>query len=185
MLNNYFMEDIMISKNRRDRIKELLTTSKETIKGQSLAEMFNVTRQVIVKDIAIIRAEGLNIIATPEGYMVPSDNNLKIKRVIAVMHSRSDMGDELKSIIKYGCTIEDVIVEHPLYGEIKAMLMIKNLFDLEKFEEKFNNYGAEPLSALTNGIHLHTISCDNEVVMDKVLVELDKKGYLIQEKDKE
>lgn len=178
----FFMEDIMISKSRRDKIKELLTISKETIKGQSLAEMFNVTRQVIVKDIAIIRAEGLNIIATPEGYMVPGDNSLKIKKVIAVIHHRKDMEDELKTIIKYGGTIEDVIVEHPLYGEIKAMLMIKNLFDLERFEEKFNNFGAEPLSALTNGIHLHTISCDNQEIMDKILVELNKKGYLIQEK---
>lgn len=184
ILNRSFTEGVMISKNRRDKIKKLLATSKDAIKGQSLAEMFNVTRQVIVKDIAIIRAEGLNIIATPEGYIVPIENNSKVKKIIAVSHHRKDMEDELKTIVKYGGTIEDVIVEHPLYGEIKAMLMIKNLFDLESFEEKFHNYSAEPLSALTNGIHLHTISCDSEEVLNKILGELNEKGYLIQEKEK-
>jgi len=179
------MEDKMISKNRRDKIKELLKKSNEPIKGQNLAEMFEVTRQVIVKDIAIIRAEGVNIIATPEGYMIANDNSFQLKRVIAVSHARDNMEDELKTIVKYGATIEDVIVEHPLYGEIKAMLMIKNLFDLEKFEEKFKNYGAEPLSKLTNGVHLHTISCDNEDILNSILSELSAKGYLIQTKDKE
>lgn len=175
----------MNSKKRRDNIRELLRKANEPLKGQSLAEMLSVTRQVIVKDIAIIRAEGLNVIATPEGYMIPNDNTSRVKKVIAVSHQRNMMEDELKTIVKYGGTIEDVIVEHPLYGEIKGMLMIKNLFDLESFIEKFTNYGAEPLSTLTNGIHLHTISADNFEIMNKIVSELSSKGYLAEEKDKE
>lgn len=175
----------MSSKSRRDKIRELFINNKEPLKGQALAEMFNVTRQVIVKDIAIIRAEGLSIIATPEGYIVPVDNSNTLKRVIAVSHSKNNMEDELKTIVKYGATIEDVIVEHPLYGEIKAMLMIKNLFDLESFVEKFNNYAAEPLSSITNGVHLHTICCDNEDILNKIIEELRKKGYLADAKDKD
>lgn len=175
----------MNSKKRRDSIRELLRKANEPLKGQSLAEMLSVTRQVIVKDIAIIRAEGLNVIATPEGYMIPNDNTSRVKKVIAVNHQRNMMEDELKTIVKYGGTIEDVIVEHPLYGEIKGMLMIKNLFDLERFIEKFDDYGAEPLSTLTNGIHLHTISADNLEIMNKIVSELSSKGYLAEEKDKE
>jgi len=179
------MEDDMNSKKRRDSIRELLRKANEPLKGKSLAEMLSVTRQVIVKDIAIIRAEGLNVIATPEGYMIPNDNTSRVKKVIAVNHQRNMMEDELKTIVKYGGTIEDVIVEHPLYGEIKGMLMIKNLFDLERFIEKFADYGAEPLSTLTNGIHLHTISADNIEIMNKIVSELSSKGYLAEEKDKE
>jgi len=179
------VEENMSSKSRRDKIRELFINNKEPLKGQVLAEMFNVTRQVIVKDIAIIRAEGLNIIATPEGYITPTDNSNALRRVIAVSHSKNHMEDELKTIIKYGATIEDVIVEHPLYGEIKAMLMIKNLFDLESFVEKFQDYAAEPLSSITNGVHLHTISCDSEDILNKIINELSIKGYLADAKDKD
>lgn len=174
----------MILKNRREQIKSLLISSDEPIKGQKLAEIFNVTRQVIVKDIAIIKAEGSNVIATPRGYMIADNNNTSIKTIIAVNHRREELEDELKTIIKYGGIVEDVTVEHPLYGEITAMLMIKNLFDLENFCENFKNYSAEPLSTLTQGIHLHTISCNNEKELTNILSALSKKGYLIEDENK-
>ncbi len=174
----------MILQNRREEIKSLLISSEEPIKGQKLAKIFNVTRQVIVKDIAIIKAEGANVIATPRGYMIANNSNTSIRAIIAVNHRREDLEDELKTIIKYGGIVEDVTVEHPLYGEIRAMLMIKNLFDLENFYKSFKNYSAEPLSALTNGIHLHTISCNNEEELKNILNSLGKKGYLIEDENK-
>lgn len=170
--------------NRREEIKNLLYTSLEPIKGKSLADKFNVTRQVIVKDIAIIKAEGVNVIATPRGYMISKDNTTLIKTIIAVNHKREEVEDELITIVKYGGIVEDIIVEHPLYGEIRAMLMIKNLFDLENFCNNFNNHDAEPLSILTNGVHLHTISCNNKDSMDKILVALNNKGFLIKDENK-
>lgn len=171
----------MISIDRRSKIKQLLLSSNEAVTGQQLADMYQVTRQVIVKDIAIIRAEGLDIISTPKGYMVLKKDNKNIRTVIAVNHSREDMEEELKIIVKYGAVVEDVIVEHPLYGEIRCMLMLKNMYDVENFYNSFKNYSVEPLSSLTNGVHLHTIVCESEKILESVTKELSEKEFLVRE----
>ncbi len=171
----------MTSLNRRTKIKTLLITSQEPLKGQELAEKFEVTRQIIVKDIAIIRAEGVDVISTPKGYMALKENLNSVKKVIAVNHNRDGVKDELEAIVKYGAIVEDVIVEHPLYGEIRVMLMLKNMFDVENFYNSFKQYEAEPLSAITNGVHLHTIICDSDEALSNIIKELDMKGILNKE----
>lgn len=168
----------MQASNRRDKIFNLILNSNKAIKGIELAEMFSVTRQIIVKDIAILRAAGKNIIATPEGYIYNNQAN-RIKAIIAVNHSEEDTIKELEIIVKYGGIIEDVIIEHPLYGEIKTSLMIKNLHDLNNFINKFNCNRIKPLSNLTNGIHLHTISTDSEENITLIKEELGVKGFLL------
>lgn len=171
----------MSSKDRRKLIEELLIKRAEPQKGNNLAVELGVTRQVIVKDIAILRAEGINIIATPEGYMMPKESNLKIKRVIAVSHKPDEIEDELTCIVKFGGKVEDVIIEHPLYGEIRGMLMLKNLYDVQSFMQKCKEYKAEPLSALTRGVHIHTIEAENEETIERILNELKTRGYLISD----
>jgi uncharacterized protein len=164
--------------DRRDEIYKLILNSNKAIKGIELAEIFSVTRQIIVKDIAILRASGKNIIATPEGYIYNKEIN-KVKTIIAVNHSEYDTARELEVVVQYGGIIEDVIIEHPMYGEIRASLMIKNLNDLNKFIRKFNSNGTKPLSNLTNGIHLHTISADSEEDISLIKEELKNKGFLL------
>lgn len=110
---------------------------------------------------------------------MPKNDTMKIKKVIATLHNKEDIEDEMKIIIRYGGVIEDVIVEHPLYGEIKGMLMVKSLYDIENFIDNLCKYEAEPLSLLTNGIHLHTISAESEEVMDNIICELKNKGFLV------
>ena len=87
--------------------------------------------------------------------------------------------EELEIVVKYGGMIEDVIIEHPLYGELRGNLMIKNLNDLYKFEKKYNNNNAKPLSNLTNGIHLHTIAADSEEDIEEIKRELKERGFLL------
>ena len=169
----------MTAGKRREAIVELLLKEKAPIKGVELAAKFDVTRQIIVKDIAILRAKGNNIIATPEGYMFNDDSGSKIKSIIAVNHSKDDMIKELEIVVKYGGTIEDVIVEHPIYGEIKGLLMIKNLNDLNRFKTSFDSSETSPLSSLTNGIHLHTISVDTKENMELIKNELKEKGFIL------
>ena len=169
----------MTAGKRREAIVELLLKEKDPIKGVELAAKFDVTRQIIVKDIAILRAKGNNIIATPEGYMFNDDSGSKVKSIIAVNHSKDDMIKELEIVVKYGGTIEDVIVEHPIYGEIKGLLMIKNLNDLNRFKTSFNSSETAPLSSLTNGIHLHTISVDTKENMELIKNELKEKGFIL------
>ncbi|MCF0149625.1 MAG: transcription repressor NadR [Clostridium sp.] len=168
----------MSSKKRREEIVNLLIKSNTAIKGTKLASLFGVTRQVIVKDIAILRAEGKNIIATPDGYIYSRDIN-KAKSIIAVNHDSSKAIEELEIVVKYGGIIEDVIIEHPLYGEIKGNLMIRNLNDLNKFENKFKNKSVKPLSNLTDGVHLHTIAADSEEDIKSIINELREKGFLL------
>lgn len=168
----------MGSIERREEIIKLLIEKNKAIKGTELASLFNVTRQIIVKDIAILRAAGNNIIATPDGYIYNKSTN-KIKAIIAVNHESNKTIDELEIVVKYGGIIEDVIIDHPLYGEIIGNLMIKNLNDLNKFENEFKRKNAKPLSNLTNGVHLHTIAADSEDDIKAIKKELREKGFLL------
>lgn len=170
----------MNSSERREDIIKSLVNSNKALKGTRLAERYGVTRQIIVKDIAILRAKGNNIIATPEGYIIGKEDN-RIKSIIAVTHKEDRLAEELNTVVKYGGIIEDVIVEHPLYGEIKGMLMIKNLNDLEKFMIRYRKNSAKPLSLLTDGVHIHTISADSKENMESILTELKEKGFIIEE----
>lgn len=172
--------NIMDSVERREYIKNLLIKSSKPLKGQQLAHELGITRQVIVKDIAILRAKNVDIIATPEGYIINKGGENYYSKILALSHNSDQIEDELKTIVKYGGIVKDVIVDHPLYGEIKAMLMVKNLYDIESFINKFNDYKAEPLLVLTNGIHLHTVFTDNEEQMRQITNELKNKGYLIE-----
>ncbi|PRR81552.1 transcription repressor NadR [Clostridium vincentii] len=170
----------MNSIERREDIIKLLISNNKALKGTVMADSYRVTRQIIVKDIAILRAKGNKIIATPDGYIIGKEDN-RIKQIIAVTHDESKLGQELNIVIKYGGIIEDVIVEHPLYGEIKGMLMIKNLNDLEKFLINYKKSDAKLLSLLTKGVHIHTISADTESNMKLILEELNKNGFIIDE----
>lgn len=171
----------MNSKERREYIEKLLKSNDTPQKGHILAESLGVTRQIIVKDIAILRAEGKKIIATPEGYLMSEEEKSVVKRVMAFSHKADDIEDELKTIVKFGGIVEDVIVEHPLYGEIKGMLMIKTLYDVENFINRIKDYRAEPLLILTGGVHLHTIRAENNEIIENIIQELNNKNYLISD----
>lgn len=170
----------MNSIERREDIMKLLLDSLVPIKGTDIADKYNVTRQVIVKDIAILRAKGFNIMATPDGYIVNRIDG-KVKTIIAVKHNESEMFDEMSTVIKYGGTIEDVIVEHSLYGEIKGILMVKNLNELNKFIAKYSSQEGHLLSVLTNGVHLHTISAETIEDIESIISELKDKKFIVSD----
>jgi uncharacterized protein len=170
----------MNSIERREDIFKLLLESERPLKGTYIAEKYSVTRQVIVRDIAILRAKGQNIIATPDGYIVNKNDN-KVKAIIAVNHREDQMVKEMEIVIKYGGIIEDVIVEHPLYGEIRGMLMIKNYNELNKFSSKYKNQEARLLSVLTNGVHIHTIAADNSNDINLIIKELKECNFIVSD----
>ncbi|MBW6411028.1 transcription repressor NadR [Clostridium weizhouense] len=170
----------MNSLERRKDILKSLVDNNTPLKGIEIAQKYGVTRQIIVKDIAILRANGKNIIATPDGYIINREIN-KIRKIIAVSHNEEELIHEMRIVIKYGGIIEDVIIEHPLYGEIRAMLMIKNYNDLEKFSKKYKNQEARLLSVLTNGVHLHTISADNEENINLIINELKDNTFIVSD----
>lgn len=170
----------MKSIDRRDNILKLLLESTQPLKGIDIAKKYCVTRQIIVKDIAILRAEGKNIIATPDGYIINRNEN-KVKAIIAVTHTEEEMFDEMNIVIKYGGIIEDVIVEHPLYGEITGVLMIRNYNELNKFIQKYKKQRAKLLSVLTNGVHLHTIAAESEDDINLIISELKEFNFMVSD----
>ncbi|RDY22533.1 transcription repressor NadR [Romboutsia maritimum] len=169
----------MDSNERRYRLLQLLNSAKLPLKGNELAKEFSVSRQVIVQDIAIIRASGSEIIATPQGYIVYNKNKSINKQIKCKNHKDyNEIYDELKIIIDRGGIVENVIVEHPIYGQIKAILNISTNIDLDNFINKIKNDGFKQLSLLTTYNHIHTIQTSNEEVMDAILNELKKKDIL-------
>lgn len=98
--------------------------------------MLGVSRQVIVQDIALLRASDFDIISTTKGYMLYQTEDKKIKRVFMVKHSTKDIEDELCTIVDNGGKILDVHVVHEIYGQIVTELIIRNRSDVYDFVEK-------------------------------------------------
>ncbi len=167
---------------RREKLLNKLRQAKQPLTGTSLAEEFEVSRQVIVQDIALLRARGEEIIATSQGYLMPSVTGMQtIKTTIACQHTAQEVSDELMTIVNFGAKIIDVTVEHPIYGELRGLLMIQNSRDVDRFMDKFSTGNAALLSALTDGVHLHTIEAINEQVISRLKEELKNRGYLLEE----
>ncbi|QCX33573.1 transcription repressor NadR [Caloramator sp. E03] len=169
----------MRGEERRNYILSLLKDAKEPVKGGELSNRLKVSRQVIVQDIALLRAEGADIISTPQGYLLLQNAKNTVRRIIAVKHEEKDIEDELKTIVCMGGKVLDVTIEHKIYGEITGRLMLKSMYDVDEFMEKLKSNKSKPLSYLTDGVHIHTIEADNEEIMDRIIDVLKLKGYII------
>ncbi len=167
----------MTAIERRNAIYQVLSAD-TPISATALAGRFGVTRQVVVGDIALLRAEGRSVIATPRGYIIPAPDGFL--RTIACVHNAAQTRDELNAMVDCGCTVIDVVVEHPVYGQLTAPLAISSRYDVEQFIEKMTSASASPLSALTEGIHLHTLSCPDEEVFDHLRDKLREMGMLFE-----
>ena len=169
----------MQSEERRNRILNALKEADGPVSAGTLASRLDVSRQIIVGDIALLRASGEDITATPRGYVM-SHAPAGLIRKIAVKHTSAMLEEELTTIVDMGCGVLDVIVDHPMYGEITGKLQLFSRYDISRYMERCSNAGAHPLSALTEGVHMHTISCPSEEAFERVVRELDRKGILLK-----
>lgn len=173
----------MSTAKRREEILKLLKRANGPVTGSQLSQVFGVTRQVVVADIAILRAQGENIMATPQGYLLHSSQpGPGVRRTIAARHSQDleEIKDELAAVVQLGGTVVDVTVEHPLYGEMTGNLQCRTMADVEQFAAKMAAAKAEPLLVLTDGLHLHTIEAPDDATMERILAELGRRGYLAE-----
>lgn len=170
----------MNAEQRRREISEILKNSAVPVSASALAARFSVSRQIIVGDVAIMRASGADISATPRGYAVNGERG-GILRTVACIHSAEDMEKELIVMVDNGCTVVNVIVEHPVYGEITGELSLSSRYDVQQFISKVDDEGAAPLSSLTGGIHLHTLKCPDEDAFRRVTEKLRELGILFTE----
>lgn len=168
----------MEAASRRQAILDRLRTADRPVSASALAAGLNVSRQIIVGDIALLRAGGAEISATPRGYVLPRATD-GITRTIACRHTLAQTGQELDILVDNGCTVLDVIVEHPVYGQLTGQLQISSRYDVEQFLARIRDSDAAPLSMLTGGLHLHTLCCPNEDAYTRACASLKAAGLLL------
>jgi transcriptional regulator of NAD metabolism len=148
------------------------------VAATALAARFGVSRQVIVGDIALLRAGGASIYATPRGYVTVRAPENGILRTVACRHGAADMEEELLLMVNAGAAVLDVIVEHPVYGQLTGELGLFSRRDVTDFVRRAA--GMRPLSQLTGGIHLHTLRCPDEETFRRAREALRTHGYLLE-----
>ena len=170
----------MHSDERRKAIADVLHAADAPVSASALAEKFSVSRQIIVGDIALLRSSGEEILATPRGYVTPKEARGILRRV-AVKHTPQEMEAELNTIVDNGCTVIDVIVDHPIYGQLTGQLQISSRYDVEQFLARGQAHDAAPLSMLTGGIHLHTLRCPDAAACERACAALKAAGLLLDD----
>ncbi|MBQ2901415.1 MAG: transcription repressor NadR [Agathobacter sp.] len=168
---------------RREQIRNILNESTTPVAGTDLAKKFEVSRQVVVQDIALLRANGFDIIATNRGYVMQEAS--KASRVFKVIHTNEQVEEELNLYVDYGAKVEDVFVYHKVYGVIKAEMNIKSRRDVRKYMEDISTGKSTNLMNLTSNYHYHTIVAEDEQVLDMIQKELEEKGFLAKLQDYE
>jgi uncharacterized protein len=172
----------ILGEERRSFILQQLKDSSEPLTGSELAARTNVSRQVIVGDITLLKAKKEPIIATSQGYIYLKANTgtARFERIIACKHSPEDTEKELNLLVDHGVLVKDVKIEHTVYGDLTASIMVSNRHEVKQFMENIKNSKASLLSELTGGIHLHTISASSTQVLDQAEQALKAEGYIIE-----
>ncbi|MBR3646160.1 MAG: transcription repressor NadR [Lachnospiraceae bacterium] len=173
----------MSGEERRQAIVDSLLDSKEPISGTELAKRFDVSRQVIVQDIALIRANKINIYSTHKGYVI--EEKSEFERVFKVCHGDDEVKQELDLIVDMGGRVKDVFIYHKVYNLVKADMRINSRRDVEKYMDDLKNGKSTFLKNVTGGYHYHTVVADSEEILDLIQEELSKAGFLARLKDYE
>lgn len=168
------------AEERRNQIKKRLIESPHPVTGTELALQADVSRQVIVQDMAVLRAAGLEIQAGPRGYRILRPDSEGPRMVVALSHGPEETEEELTLLVDAGVEILDVIVEHEIYGEIRGSLHLAGRDDVRRFLDRIDQSGSILLSQLTGGIHLHTLTARSRERLDRAVELLRNRGFLVE-----
>jgi hypothetical protein len=167
---------------RREKLMAVLKNSSVPVSGSALSKALGVSRQVIVQDIALLRAGNEEIFATPKGYILYTQGTQKkYRRSFMVSHTKEQIVEELSLIIDNGGKVLNVIVPHDVYGHIQAELIIETPQDVQAFYERMCSSKAGPLLQLSDGAHIHTVEAASERILDNIERDLSAHGYLVTE----
>jgi len=167
------------SEARRGYIKRALEIAEERIRGADLARACQGSRQIIVGDVALLRASGMDIVSTPRGYYLKKKQK-GLFRTFVCCHDRNDTEEELLAIVHAGGMVHNVVVEHDIYGELEGHLDIRNENDVAHFMKQIRETGASLLSSISGGIHTHLVETATEEEMKQVEEALRKCGMLYE-----
>lgn len=168
-------------RERRERqayIVQVLRESTEPIRGEDLAVKCQVTRQVVVHEVALLKARGTPIVSTPRGYYLSGVPDGMEQTVLSVHHGPEQTADELYTLVDHGIVVENVMIEHPIYGELQGALHLRSRHDVSDFLQEIARGRVALLSSLTQGDHLHTVSYHDLRQLDQAIVALEKKGIV-------
>ena len=158
----------MNAAQRREVILKRLSEADAPVSASVLAAQLGVSRQIVVGDVALLRAGGAAIEA-PGGYT----------GILACVHRTTDeMRTELYAVVDQGGTVVDVAVENPLYGELRGNLNLASRYDVDNFIEQAAHTPEGLLSRMTGGVHLHTLRCPDEASFHRMEAALEKAGIL-------
>ena len=169
----------MEGEKRRAEMLRYIRKSRTPVSGGKLAEIFGVSRQVVVQDIALLRAAKHEIIATNRGYLCGETRG--VSRTFCVCHQDGQIEEELNAAVDLGGTVEDVFVKHEVYGELRAELGIRSRRDVKDFLAELKNGTSRPLNNITSGYHFHTISADSEETLSLIEEEFRRLGFLVEQ----
>ena len=168
------------AEQRRKNVLAKIISCQGVVSASALAKELAVSRQVIVGDVALLRAEGHDIVATARGYRLSDSlNRDRHIRKIACRHLPEDTKNELYLLVDHGVYIQDVIIEHQVYGEMIGTLGLESRSDVDDFLARLEKSQVKLLSELTQGIHLHTICCRSQEHFEMVVQKLEAAGYLV------
>lgn len=171
------MEKELNGADRRMRLLDLLNKSTAPLSGRMLGEKTGVSRQIVVQDIALLRAEGHAIVSTARGYFLEEK---QVERIIKVFHTNEQIEEELHTIVDLGGSVLEVMVNHRVYGKVTAALTIKSRRDVVKFVENLKTGKSTPLHNITSGYHFHRISAENEEILNEIESVLKEKNFLAE-----
>ncbi len=169
----------MRADNRRKEIVVILSSTNKPVSGGELSERLHASRQIIVQDIALLRAAGYDILSTHNGYLLKTSP--LIERVFKLRHTSEQTADELTTIVDLGGTVVDVFVWHKVYGKLEAPLNIFSHHGIDQFIDGIKSGRSSELMHITAGYHYHTVRADGEQTLNAIEKALSEKGYIAPE----
>lgn len=173
----------MTGTQRRADIVRQIQNSETPVSGARLAAMYQVSRQVIVQDIALIRASGYDILSTNRGYIL--QGTAEVSRIFKVRHTNEQLEEELCAIVDMGGCVENVMINHRVYGKLEAPLHVDSRRKVAAFMQDIKNGKSSPLLNITSGYHYHRVTADSEQTLDIVEEVLREKGFLVADQNLE
>ena len=167
----------MKTAERRNAILKLFQNAEEPVAARKLAERYGVSRQVIVQDMAVIRAYTPGIISTTKGYVMEQEP--RCVREFKVRHKQSDAAKELNLIVDCGGRVCNISISHRVYGRVSAEMDIRSRQDVTEFIAALNDSQSTVLSTATSGYHYHLVEAASEERLDLIEMHLKEAGLLV------
>ena len=153
-----------------------LRPGEKLLPERELAKQFDVSRQVIVQDVALLRAQNQDILSTHRGYVLQTP--VFASRVIYVCHTDKEIQEELNLIVDCGGRVKNISISHRVYGRVTAEMDIRSRQDVNEFVQAINSSHSSVLSSATSGYHYHLIEASSQERLDLIGEQLKKAGFL-------